>query len=126
MSWFSRISNVFRSACVDGAVDEETTSHIESRIADLVAAGMTRDAAETLAHRQFGNRLRLREQSRDVKLLPWLDSLVRDVRLGARMLRKKPPECAFALATRLLGSIAGETRWQITAPTHAPGHHRAH
>src|SRR6185503_4249537 len=79
---------VFRSSGVDRALDEEMTFHIESRIADLVAGGMTRDAAEAMARGQFGNRLRLREQSHDVKLLPWLDSLVRDVRLGARMLRK--------------------------------------
>jgi predicted permease len=88
MSWLSRIANVFRSSGVDRALDEEMTFHIDSRIADLVASGMTRDEAETLARRQFGNPLRLREQSRDVKLLPWLDSLLRDVRLGARMLRK--------------------------------------
>src|SRR5262245_43672736 len=88
MSWFSRIGNVFRSAGVDRALDEEIAFHIECRIADLVAGGMTRDAAEALARRQFGNRLRLREESRDIRLLPWLDSLVRDVRLGARMLLK--------------------------------------
>lgn len=72
--------------------------HIESRIADLVADGMTRDAAEALARRQFGSRLRLREQSRDVKLLPWLDSLARDVRLAARILGKHRLVTAAAIA----------------------------
>ena len=52
-----------------------------------------------MARRQFGNRLRLREQSRDVKLLPWLDSLVRDVRLGARMLRKNRLVTAAAIVS---------------------------
>ena len=52
-----------------------------------------------MARRQFGNRLRLREQSRDVKLLPWLDSLVRDVRLGARMLRKNGLVTAAAIVS---------------------------
>ena len=87
MSWMSRIANVFRPSGVDRALDEEITFHIESRIADLVTGGMPREEAEAMARRQFGNRLRLREQSRDVKVLPWLDALVRDVRLGARMLR---------------------------------------
>ena len=99
MSWLSRIANAFRSSGVDRGLDEEMTFHIESRIADLVAGGMTRDAAEALARRQFGNRLRLREQSRDVKLLPWLDSLVRDVRLGARMLRKNRLVTAAAIVS---------------------------
>ena len=97
MSWLSRIANVFRSSGVDRVLDDEITFHIESRIADLVAAGMSRDAAEITARRQFGNRLRLREESRDVKLLPWLDSLVRDLRLGARMLRKNGLVTAAAI-----------------------------
>jgi hypothetical protein len=73
MSWLSRVTNAFRSAGVDRALDEEVTFHIECRIAALVAGGMARDRAEAMAHRQFGNRLRLREQSRDVKVLPSLD-----------------------------------------------------
>jgi predicted permease len=97
MSWLSRIANACRSGSVDRRLDEEMTFHIESRIADLVAAGMTREAAAAMARRQFGSRLRLREDCRDVKLLPWLDSLVRDVRLGARMLRRNGLVTAAAI-----------------------------
>ena len=97
MSWFSRIVNACRPSGVDRALDDEMTFHIESRIADLVAGGMSRDAAEVLARRQFGNRLRLREESRDVKLWHWLDSLIRDVRLGGRMLRKNGLVTAAAI-----------------------------
>ena len=88
MSWRSRIANAVRPSGVDRGLDEEMAFHVESRVADLVAGGMTREAAEILARRQFGNRLHFREQSRDVKLVPWLDSLARDVRLGVRMLLK--------------------------------------
>ena len=73
MSWLSRVANVLRSSSVDRALDEEIALHIESRVDDLVAAGTRRDEAERVARRQFGNRLRLRESSRDVKLIPWLD-----------------------------------------------------
>jgi hypothetical protein len=102
MSWLSRIANVLRSPGVDRALDDEMAFHIESKIADLVAGGMTREAAAAMARRQFGNRLRLREESRDVKLLPWLDSLVRDVRLGARMLRKNGMVTAAAIVSLAL------------------------
>ena len=88
MSLWSRLSNVFRSGRVEAELDEELQFHVEERIRELTAAGMTREAAATEVARRFGNALRLREESRDVKLLPWLDSIVRDVRLGARMLRK--------------------------------------
>jgi predicted permease len=99
MSWLSRITNVFRPSAVDGVLDDEMAFHIESRIADLVASGMPREAAETMARRQFGNRLRLREESRDVKVWPGLDSLVRDVRLGVRMLRKHSLVTAAAVVS---------------------------
>jgi hypothetical protein len=56
MSWLSRIANAFRSSDVDRALDDEMTFHVESRIADLVARGMPRDAAEAMARRQFGTR----------------------------------------------------------------------
>jgi hypothetical protein len=103
MSWLSRVANVLHSSGVDRALDEEITFHIESRIDDLVAAGMTREAAEAIARRQFGNRLRLRESSRDVKLMPWLEDLVRDARHGLRALRRTPVFASVAILTLALG-----------------------
>ena len=103
MSWVSRVANVFRSSGVDRAIDEEITFHIESRIDELVAAGMTREAAKATARRQFGNRLRLRESSRDVKLMPWVEDLVRDVRHGVRALGRAPVFAAVAILTLALG-----------------------
>jgi putative ABC transport system permease protein len=88
MSWWSRLGNVARTDHVDGDLDDELQFHLEEAIDALVRQGLTREEATIRVQRKFGNRLRWREQSRDVKLLPWLDSLVRDVRMGGRMLRK--------------------------------------
>jgi putative ABC transport system permease protein len=88
MSWWSRLANVWRPGRVDGDLDVELRFHLEARIEELVAAGLARDEAVRQATRRFGQPLRWREQSRDVKLLPWLDSLVRDVRFGTRALRR--------------------------------------
>ena len=88
MSVWSRLTNVFRSGRVERELDEELQFHIDERIRELTAAGMTPEAAAREVASRFGSPLRLREQSLDVKLLPWLDSLVRDARLGVRMLRK--------------------------------------
>src|SRR4029453_1922078 len=97
MSLWSRITNVFRAARVQGELDEELRFHMDERIRELTASGLTQEAAAREVARRFGSPLRLREQSLDVKLLPWLDSLVRDVRLGARMLRKNAVVTAAAV-----------------------------
>src|SRR5205809_841897 len=94
MSFWSRFANVFRTGRLERELDEELQFHIDARIRELTAAGMTREAAAAEVARRFGNPLRLREESRDVKLLPWLDSLVRDVRLGAGMLAMRPARFA--------------------------------
>jgi predicted permease len=88
MSRWSRLVNVFRAARVDRDLDDELQFHREERIRELIAAGRSpADAAAEVA-RRFGNPLKWREQSHDVKLLPWVESIGRDVRLGLRMLRK--------------------------------------
>jgi putative ABC transport system permease protein len=96
------MANVFRSSAVDRTLDEEMQFHIEARVDDLVAAGMTREAAELAASRQFGNRLRLRESSRDVKLLPWVESVFKDIRFALRMFRKHIVVTGAAIASLTL------------------------
>ncbi|MCU1236584.1 MAG: hypothetical protein JWP63_4551 [Candidatus Solibacter sp.] len=80
MSILSRITNVFRRD-VSRDIDEEFEGHI----ADAIEHG--RDPAE--ARRAFGSPLQLREQSRDLRLLPWLDSLRADAVFGMRQLLKR-------------------------------------
>jgi len=88
MSLISRIVNVFRSDRVDDDLDEELRFHVEERRKALIDAGVASDAAVLEARRRLGNHLALRERSRDVKLLGWLDALFKDLRFGLRMLRK--------------------------------------
>src|SRR5260221_552318 len=99
MSLLSRLTNVFRADRVAQELDEELQFHVDERIRELTTAGMTREAAAREVARRFGSPLRLREQSRDVKLLSWLESLLRDVRLGGRMLRKNAVVTGAALVS---------------------------
>jgi predicted permease len=99
MSMWSRLRNVFRAGRVEGELEEELRFHLDERIRELMAGGMSREAAAAQVARRFGNPLRWREQSRDVKLLPWLDSILRDIRLGLRMLRKNAVVTGAAVAS---------------------------
>ena len=69
MSWFSRLTNVFRSGRLDRDLDAELEFHIEARTDDLIAKGQPPEDAAREARRHFGNRLLLRETSREVKLI---------------------------------------------------------
>ena len=82
------IVNVVRADRLARDLEDEQRFHLEARADDLMAAGLPPDAARTEAARRFGHQLQLREASRDARLLPWLESLVRDLRLGVRLLRQ--------------------------------------
>jgi putative ABC transport system permease protein len=99
MSLWSRLANMFRSGRVERELDEEFQFHIDERIRERTAAGVPYAAAAREVARRFGSPLRLREQSLDVKLLPWLDSLARDVRLGLRTLHKNAVVTAAAVVS---------------------------
>ena len=88
MSWWSRVVNVVRADRLARELEDEQRFHLEARAADLMAAGLSPEAARAEAARRFGHSLQLREASRDARLLPWLESLVRDLRLGWRLLRQ--------------------------------------
>jgi hypothetical protein len=88
MSWLARLARTFRSRKLDDELDEELRFHLEARAAELAEGGLTPEEAAREARRRLGVPLGLRESSRDVKLIPWLDSIGRDVRFGLRVLRK--------------------------------------
>ena len=80
MALWRRIANVFRGERVNRELDEEMEAHIE----EAMAQG--RDAGEV--RRAFGSALRHREESRDFRVLGWLDALRADAIFGWRQLLK--------------------------------------
>src|ERR1700676_4496722 len=94
MSLWSRIANIFRADRLTRELDEELRSHL----AEAIEQG--RDPAE--ARRAFGSALRQREESRDVRLIPWLDSLRADAVFGWRQLRKRKGTSAAAILSLAL------------------------
>lgn len=80
MALWKRVANVFRGARLNREIDEEIQAHLEE------AEARGRDPEE--ARRAFGPLLATREASRDVRLVPWLESLLADVRFAWRQLVK--------------------------------------
>jgi putative ABC transport system permease protein len=95
MSLWSRIANVFHPDRLSDEIDEELRSHL----AEAVEHG--RDPGE--ARRALGPPLRLREESRDARLVTWLDSLRADAVFGWRQLMKNKVASAAAVLSLALG-----------------------
>jgi predicted permease len=97
MSWLSRLVNVVRPARVDRDLEEEIHFHLEKRVEEYAQAGVPAEEASRRARRQFGNTLVLRESSRDVKLLPRFESVLRDIGFGLRLCRRDKMVTAAAV-----------------------------
>jgi predicted permease len=100
-----RFTNLFRQGRLNDELDEELASHIDEAI--------ERGRSAEEARRAFGAELRHREQSRDIKLLPWLDALAADVVFGWRQLKKHRAVSAAAILSLALAMGATTSAFRL-------------
>jgi putative ABC transport system permease protein len=96
------LAQFFRRRRLEGELAAEIEAHIEERAEELVESGMNPAAALRAARVQFGNRTAVLERSREVWTFP-LESLLHDMRIGARSLWHAPLFTAAVVATLALG-----------------------
>jgi predicted permease len=105
MSFWSRITNVFRGDRVSREIDEE----LESHIAEAVEDGSTPEEAR----RAFGSAMRHREASRDQRMAVWLDSLRADAVFGLRQLKNNPVTTGAAVLSLALAMGASISAFRL-------------
>jgi len=103
MGLMHRIANLFRRSRVDGGIEAELKSHIEMRVEENVARGMTAEDARRDALVRFGNHVVMKERSIGADAALGLDSVGRDVMYALRQLRRSPGFAATAVVTLALG-----------------------
>lgn len=97
----------------DERLNEEIEFHIEQQTAKNIRAGMTREAAASAARKQFGNVDATKDYARDELKFAVLRDFTRDLRLGARRLRRSPGFALAAILTFGLGIGAATSMFSI-------------
>ncbi len=112
MMWLKQL---FSRRSLYGDLSEEIQEHLEEKIEELVAGGMSRKEATYAARREFGNVTLTEEDSRTVWRWAAIEDFFMDVRFGARMLRKNPGFAAVAIVTLALGIAANSTIFSMVS-----------
>ena len=113
-------------------VDDEIRFHIESRIAELVAAGTPAATARDIATREFGDIIEARTEIARVdqrrltreRRQGWWETVGQDLAYSARSLRQQPGFAAIVVTVLALGIGANVTmfgvidRLLLRAPEH--------
>lgn len=98
----------------DREAAEEIRLHMELLVSRFTTQGMSKEEAWAVAMRQFGQQTTLRENLRERRAFPQIDTFWRDTVLAFRQLRRKPSFTISIVLTLAIGIGASTTIFGIT------------
>lgn len=100
---FARLLGTLATRKRDGELDEELRAHLEALTERNIRQGMSTEEARHAARREFGGLEQTKENYRDLRGLPLLETLLQDARIGLRSLLKRPGFSILAILILGLG-----------------------
>ena len=116
MSIFRRVWNLFSRSRVDREIEAELQSHIQMRIEDNLAAGMSQEEARRNAMLKFGNLTVMRERVAGADAALALDSVWADIRYALRQLHRSPGFAVTSIVILALGIGASTAIFSAVKP----------
>src|SRR5438046_479125 len=103
LTLLSRMRNSLRDTSLDRDLEVEMASHLQFAIEDNLKSGMSQKEAQRQAQLSFGGPQQAKEAHRDSRGLPFLHSVLQDLRFAFRLFRKAPSFSVSAILTLALG-----------------------
>ncbi len=99
----SLLRNLLRREQAEADLDAEVGAAVELLVGEKVRAGMSPEEARRAARLELGGVEQVKEEVRAVRAGAFFETTVRDLRYGARALRRRPAFAAAGILTLALG-----------------------